>query len=234
MSRDDYASITILFEPDQKIGSSGYGALISALAEDMDIVLSFEVGESRSRGVARVLAGLASCVQVPMKVAGLAWHAGRDPEMGVNGVIEPTYQLMKTKDVSKGIGGALQKSGQMMQFLVRLGQKSPKKAFCAGRLPPFPWRRSAQVSGRTTQSRKLRRLWKRCIAEVSALPAFYVPKVMGTSDAGYRAVSGGVAVVKGRGHWGADYHDPGEYLEVVPLAPAMDQCVHRLMEFGEL
>ena len=44
--------------------------------------------------------------------------------------------------------------------------------------------------------KKVAKTVERCIAEVSALPAFYVPMVMGTSHAGVAAVLADVAVEK--------------------------------------
>jgi len=38
----DYATVTVLFNPDEEIGSNGSGALIQSLAAEHDVVLSYE------------------------------------------------------------------------------------------------------------------------------------------------------------------------------------------------
>ena len=48
----DYETLTVLFNPDEEIGSAGSGALISKFASQSDTVLSFEVGGDGARGMA--------------------------------------------------------------------------------------------------------------------------------------------------------------------------------------
>jgi len=44
----DYATVTVLFNPDEEIGSNGSGALIQSLAAEHDVVLSYEPTAAKS------------------------------------------------------------------------------------------------------------------------------------------------------------------------------------------
>ena len=258
---DDYASITVLFNPDEETGSAGSGALISSLAEDMDTVLSFEVGGSRSRGLAWVLAGMASYVQVTMEVTGLASHAGSDPEKGRNAIIELAHQLLMTKDVSARVDGAqlnwtnvvsddaynvipdravaiadvrITRAGADDALLDVLRAKVAESSLVRGTVTTISMETLRPGFRPNDAVREAAKLVERMHREISTLPVYYVAMVMGTSDAGYAAVSNNIAVVEGLGPWGADYHGPGEYLDADSLSPTIYKLVRVLMELGKL
>ena len=258
---DDYASITVLFNPDEEIGSAGSGPLISTLAKDMDTVLSFEVGGSRARNMAWVLAGTASYVQVTMEITGLSSHAGSNPGKGRNAVIELAHQLLRTKDVAAGIDGAqlnwtnvvsddaynkipdhavaiadvrITKSGADDALLASLQAKVSEDSIVNGTTTTFSMKMLRPGFNANDAVIEAAELVQRMHREISSREVYYVPMVMGATDAGYAAVSDNVAVVEGLGPWGADYHSPGEYLDVDSLSPTIYQLARVLIELGKM
>ena len=101
-----YARLTVLFNPDEEIGSVGSGEAIAALADEHDVVLSYE--PTAAKAVARsegILLGAAGTASVTLEVKGRSSHAGAAPELGRNALIELAHQLEQTRDVAKGVPG---------------------------------------------------------------------------------------------------------------------------------
>jgi len=110
---NDYERITVLFNPDEEIGSEGTGSIIAKFAADNDVVLSYEPNASKE--TARALAGVAAegvllsaagTAKVQLKVAGRAAHAGAAPEEGRNALVELADQIVRTREVYKSVKGA--------------------------------------------------------------------------------------------------------------------------------
>jgi glutamate carboxypeptidase len=102
----DYAKLTVLFNPDEEIGSIGSGELISELADQHEVVLSCE--PTVAKPVApneSLLLGASGTATGTMEVTGRASHAGAAPDLGRNALIELAHQLLQTRDVAKSIPG---------------------------------------------------------------------------------------------------------------------------------
>src|SRR6185369_4936495 len=102
----DYATLTVLLNPDEEIGSGGSGDLIAKIAADRDFVLSCE--PTAAKAIAReegVLLGASGTGMVTMEVTGRQSHAGAAPEQGRNALVELSYQVLQTRDVEKGVAG---------------------------------------------------------------------------------------------------------------------------------
>lgn len=102
----NYAELTVLFDPDEEIGSPGSGKIIAAMAADQDVVLSYE--PSPAKDVAKmegVLLGAAGTGSITLTVHGRAAHAGAAPEQGRNALLELAYQLQQTRDIASGVPG---------------------------------------------------------------------------------------------------------------------------------
>ena len=102
----DYATLTVLVNPDEEVGSIGSGELISALADQHDTVLSFEptVAKTVMKGEPLLL-GTAGIAAVTLEVRGRAAHAGAAPELGRNAILEISHQMLQTRDLTKDIPG---------------------------------------------------------------------------------------------------------------------------------
>ncbi len=108
----DYRQVTVLFDPDEEVGSPGSGPVIARLAADQDVVLSYE--PSPAKEVAKKLTGTAAeglllqtagTGEVKIIVQGRAAHAGSAPEQGRNALVELADLILKTHDVAKDIPG---------------------------------------------------------------------------------------------------------------------------------
>lgn len=103
----DYAQLTVLFNPDEEIGSPGSGKTIAELGAANDVVLSFEPSPTaQTAGSEGVLLKAAGIANIQLTVHGRAAHAGADPQAGRNALTELAYQLLQTRDVAQGVPGA--------------------------------------------------------------------------------------------------------------------------------
>jgi len=102
----DYAKLTVLFNPDEEVGSIGSGELISDIADQHDFVLSCEptVAAPAAKNDALLL-GASGTATDKMEVKGRASHAGAAPQLGRNALTELAHQLLQTRDVAKSIPG---------------------------------------------------------------------------------------------------------------------------------
>ena len=114
---NDYATLTVLVNPDEEVSSVGSGEIISALADQHDTVLSFEPTAAKAVAPGEsLLLGAAGIAQVTLEVKGRASHAGGAPELGRNAAMELAHQmlqLVKLANADKGttINFTIVKSG---------------------------------------------------------------------------------------------------------------------------
>ncbi|HKX44643.1 MAG TPA: glutamate carboxypeptidase, partial [Burkholderiaceae bacterium] len=102
----DYATLTVLINPDEEVGSIGSGETISALADQHDTVLSFEPTAAKAVAPGEaLLLGAAGIATVTLEVKGRAAHAGAAPELGRNAILEISNQMLQTRDLAKDIPG---------------------------------------------------------------------------------------------------------------------------------
>jgi glutamate carboxypeptidase len=91
---DDYGTITVLFNPDEEMGSAGSKKIIAELARKHDYVFSYEPPDSDA--VTTATNGINA---VMLEVKGKSSHAGSAPEDGRNAVLELAHQLVQLKDL---------------------------------------------------------------------------------------------------------------------------------------
>lgn len=102
----DYAKLTVVFNPDEEIGSIGSGELIASVSDEHDYVLSCEPTAARAvAGNEGLLLGASGTATATMEVTGRASHAGAAPQLGRNALIELSHQLLQTRDVAKEVPG---------------------------------------------------------------------------------------------------------------------------------
>lgn len=90
----DYGTITVLFNPDEEMGSAGSKQVIGELAAKHDYVFSYEPPDSDAVTVATN--GING---VFIDVKGKSSHAGSAPEEGRNALMELANQLIKLGDL---------------------------------------------------------------------------------------------------------------------------------------
>jgi glutamate carboxypeptidase len=89
-----YGTITVLFNPDEEMGSRGSRDTIAELAAQQDYVFSYEPPDSDA--ITTATNGINT---VFLNVKGRASHAGSAPEEGRNAVTELAHQLVQLKDL---------------------------------------------------------------------------------------------------------------------------------------
>lgn len=90
----DYGTITVLFNPDEEMGSAGSKKIIAELARKHDYVFSYEPPDTDAVTVATN--GING---VFVEVKGKSSHAGSAPEAGRNAAMELSHQLVQLKDL---------------------------------------------------------------------------------------------------------------------------------------
>ncbi len=255
----DYATLTVLFNPDEETGSHGSGEIIAGLADQSNTVLSFEPTGTSSGG-AWLLLGTAAYASVRMEVKGRTSHAGSAPDTGRNAVIELAHQLLQTRDVAKGIPGTQLNWTNVVSD--KAFNQIPDMAVAVGdgriTVPGAEQTLQAAMQAKVDSSKlvpdtettvtvtiirpgfvatpagfELAQLAKRIYGEVHGGGFWLVPMVKGATDAGYAGRSGKAAVAEGFGLPGDGYHANDEYIEIDSIPRHLYMVARLLTELGK-
>ena len=257
---NDYARITVLFNPDEEIGSPGSGETIATLAKQHDVVLSFE--PSPAKAVIEhegVLLSAAGTSQVRMTVEGLSAHAGAAPEQGRNALIELAHQLMQTRDIAASVPGAqlnwtTANSGNARNQIperaeaggdVRVMQADSNDNLRAALQAKVQESHAVPDTTTTVTLEPLRPIYvagergqaladlaRDIYAELDGRKLLMHPTTNGGTDAGFAGRSGHAAVLEGLGLAGWGYHARDEYIEIDSIPPRLYLAARMLMELG--
>ncbi len=257
----DYAQLTVLFNPDEEIGSIGSGETIGPLADQHDVVLSCE--PTAAKDVVKVeglLLGAAGTAQVTMEVLGRQSHAGVVPELGRNALVEMSYQILQTRDIAKSVAGTqlnwtFSQAGSVRNQIpekatvsadVRLFARDGAERLLAAlqakvaesRLVPDTKTTVTMVVGRPPYSaddraRELAKKAQGIYAELDGRPLGLAPMTGGATDAGYAGRSGKAIVLESFGLAGFGYHARDEYIEIDSIVPRLYLMTRILMELGK-
>lgn len=257
----DYARITVLFNPDEEIGSPGSGETIAALGEQHDVVLSFE--PSPAKAVIEhegVLLSAAGTSQVRMVVQGRSAHAGAAPEQGRNALLELAHRVVQTRDVAADV-----ESAQLNWTTAEAGtvrNQIPERAEAGGDVrvtrPDANDRLLAALRAKVEQDglvpdttttvtldplrpiyvagdrgRALADLARDIYAELDGRQLLMHPTTNGGTDAGFAGRSGKPAVLEGLGLAGWGYHARNEYIEIDSIPPRLYLASRMLIELGK-
>ena len=245
----DYARITVLFNPDEEVGSVGSGETIATLADEQDFVFSCE--PTAAKTVAKVeslLLGAAGTASAKLEVQGRASHAGAAPELGRNALYELAHRILETRDIAKGIPGAqlnwtMAQAGTVSNQIteratatadVRLtardaGEKlraALEAKLAAPPLVPDTKTTLAFEIGRPPYlANEAARAWAKraqeIYAELDGRPLALADMTGGATDAGFAGRSGKVPVVESFGLAGFGYHARDEYIEIDSIVPRL-------------
>lgn len=256
----DYDTLTVLANPDEEVGSMGSGELISSLADQHDVVLSFEPTAAKSvvKGEPLLL-GAAGIARATMDVKGRAAHAGAAPDLGRNALYELSYQLLQTKDLAKEIPGVtlnwtvVNTTGPRNQITekaqaqgdVRITQPGAEKKLdaalqakvAAGKLIPDTETTVKVEIGRPAflagdKGRALAEKAQGIYKEIDRELGL-TPMTGGGTDAAYAARSGKATVVESFGLAGFGYHAKDEYIEIDSIVPRLYLVTRLLTEIGK-
>jgi len=256
----DYAQVTVLFNPDEEIGSPGSGETIAALAAQHDVVLSFEPSPAKaviqSEGVLLSAAGTS---QVLMTVNGRASHAGAAPEQGRNALLELSSRLLQTRSAAEDVQGAhlnwtMSKAGAARNQIpgeasavgdVRVTEADANERLLAvlkaktatpGLIPETTTTvsldplRPMYVAGERGSA--LAERARKIYAELDGRELLFHPTTNGGTDAGFAGRSGKAAVLEGLGLAGWGYHAKNEFIEVDSIEPRLYLAARMMIELG--
>lgn len=121
---EPYQSVTFLCNSDEEIGSPSSKSLIKELAAQHDAVLVFEPGRKEHT----VVSGRKGSGQYKVEVWGRAAHAGVEPHLGINAILELASQIQKLQALNGTIPGVTVNVG-----IIRGGERTnivPDYAYC--------------------------------------------------------------------------------------------------------
>lgn len=256
----DFDQITVLFNPDEEVGSVGSGELIAALADQHEIVLSFEPTSTREHNQSEsLLLGAAGTAAATLNVKGRASHAGVSPELGRNAIIEISHQMIQTKDVAASIPGTQLNwtnviSNKATNQIPELATaRADVRLTIPGAEKPLLSALQAKVA-----STKLVPDTESTIQLVIGRPAFragpagkalaekaqqiyreidrslvLVPMIGGATDAAFAGRSGKATVVESFGLAGFGYHARDEYIDIESIVPRLYLTTRLLVDLGK-
>ncbi|EKT4468708.1 M20/M25/M40 family metallo-hydrolase [Pseudomonas putida] len=237
-----YRTLTVLFNPDEEMGSAGSKQLIAQLAREHDYVFSYEPPDKDAVTVATN-----GINRLKLEVKGRSSHAGSAPEQGRNALTELAHQLLQLKDLgdaSKGttVNWTLAKAGEKANIIPALASaeadmrysdlsETERVAADAKRIAQKHLVEDTQATVTLEKGRPplARNEGSRQLAETarelySQIDHTLEPIAMrfGT-DAGYAYVPGSVkpAVLETMGVVGAGLHAEDEYIELASIAPRL-------------
>jgi len=258
---NDFATLTVLFNPDEEIGSAGSGALIQSLAAEHDVVLSYEPTAAKSVAkVEGVLLSAAGVGEARLEVKGKASHAGAAPEEGRNALIELSHQMLATEHIAKGIAGA-QLNWTHAQG-GRVHNQIPESAIATADVrllkPDAADKLKAALVAKVQESKRvpdthvhvqlevgrppyvagergmaLAQRARAIYAELDGRPLFFHPVTGGGTDAGFASGSGKAAVLESLGLAGWGFHARDEYIEIDSIVPRLYLTARLLQDLGK-
>jgi glutamate carboxypeptidase len=258
---NDFATLTVLFNPDEEIGSAGSGALIQSLAAEHDVVLSYEPTAAKSVAkVEGVLLSAAGVGEARLEVKGKASHAGAAPEEGRNALIELSHQMLATENIAKAIPGA-QLNWTHAQG-GRVHNQIPESAVATADVrllkPDAADKLKAALVAKVQESKRvpdtqvnihlevgrppyvagergmaLAQRARAIYAELDGRPLFFHPVTGGGTDAGFASGSGKAAVLESLGLAGWGFHARDEYIEIDSIVPRLYLTARLLQDLGK-
>ncbi|HGY9627304.1 TPA: M20/M25/M40 family metallo-hydrolase [Pseudomonas putida] len=237
-----YRTLTVLFNPDEEMGSAGSKQLIAQLAREHDYVFSYEPPDKDAVTVATN-----GINRLKLEVKGRSSHSGSAPEQGRNALTELAHQLLQLKDLgdaSKGttVNWTLAKAGEKANIIPALASaeadmrysdlsETERVAADAKRIAQKHLVEDTQATVTLEKGRPplARNEGSRQLAETarelySQIDHTLEPIAMrfGT-DAGYAYVPGSAkpAVLETMGVVGAGLHAEDEYIELASIAPRL-------------
>ncbi|WP_434728499.1 M20/M25/M40 family metallo-hydrolase [Pseudomonas soli] len=249
-----YRTLTVLFNPDEEMGSAGSRQLIAELARQHDFVFSYEPPDKDAVTVATN-----GINRLKLTVNGRASHAGSAPEAGRNALIELAHQLLQLNalgDKEKGttVNWTLAKAGEKANIIpaqasaeadMRYSDLSEtervqedalriiKKQLVADTQVELVMEKGrpplAKNDASTQLAQTARQLYSKIDRQLQPIAMRF-----GT-DAGYAYVpdSDKPAVLETLGVVGAGLHGDDEYMEIASVAPRLYLTVAMIRQLAQ-
>jgi glutamate carboxypeptidase len=250
-----YGKLTVVVNGDEELSTPGARGLITRLAGEHDVVLSFEPSPSPRDELALATNGIGAAT---ISVRGRAAHAGVNPEDGRNALLELAHHLLTTRalgDASRGIkfNWTVAQAGTTRNVIpdaatasadVRVRraadfdaiEKAFRETVAKDHLIPettveasFERRRPPLEA--TDRSRALVKKAQAIYGELGRTLGLDESGRGAGTDAAFAALSGKPAVVENCGLLGFNYHTPeAEYVDLDSIAPRLYLTARLVME----
>lgn len=249
-----YRTLTVLFNPDEEMGSAGSRQLIAELARKHDFVFSYEPPDKDAVTVATN-----GINRLKLTVNGRASHAGSAPEAGRNALIELAHQLLQLnalgdKDKGTTVNWTLAKAGEKANIIPALASAEAdmrysdlsetervqedalriiKKQLVADTQVELVMEKGrpplAKNDASTQLAQTARQLYSKIDRQLQPIAMRF-----GT-DAGYAYVpdSDKPAVLETLGVVGAGLHGDDEYMEIASVAPRLYLTVAMIRQLAQ-
>ncbi len=242
---DSFASLTVLINGDEEIGSPGSRDRIMQLGEESDLVISFEGSSVKSDYVRLATSSIA---RATLTVKGRASHSGANPDFGRNALYEMSHQILQMRDLSDPKTGlklnwTLARAGTVVNMIpseaqatadVRAQSLSDFDAVektlterIKNKLIPETEVKIELVRGRpplspTEKSRQTAKLTQTLAAEINWKLDVLEKATGGGTDAAYASQRSKGAVIESFGLQGFGGHtDDAEYILISSIAPRL-------------
>ena len=256
MAFREFGTLTVVTNGDEEISSPASRALIQRLAAEHDVVLSCEPPLSKQDEITLATSGIGLAT---LTVKGKAAHAGVNPELGRNAIIELAHRILQANDLSDPeqrikFNWTLMNGGQVRNIipdkatawadvrvdrLADLGlieQRYRERIATQTSLVPdttveagFEQRRPPLEV--TDASRVLGRKALVIYSEIGRALKVDESGAGGGTDAAFAAVSGRPAVVESFGLIGFGFHSSDEeYVDLDSIEPRLYLLVRFIME----
>ena len=238
----DYGTLTVLFNPDEEMGSAGSKKIIADLARKHDYVFSYEPPDKDAVTVATN-----GINQLGLEVKGKSSHAGSAPENGRNALTELAHQIVQLKDLgdpAKGttVNWTMAKAGEKANIIPDLATAqadmrysdvtesdrvlADAKRIAQNKLIPetetvITLHKGRPPLAKNDGSESLAKTAQELYGDIG-LKVEPIAMRFGT-DAGYAYVPGSAkpAVLETMGVVGAGLHAEDEYIELNSVAPRL-------------
>jgi len=252
----DYAALTVVINADEEISSPFSRALITRIGAEHDVVLSCEPPLGNTDQIALATSGIGLAT---LTVKGKPAHAGVNPELGRNAIVELAHRLLATNDLSDPqqrikFNWTLASGGQVRNMIpdhasasadVRVNRLADLDLIerrlrdrVASQAPLVPGttvevgfeKRRAPLEV-TDASRALARTAQAIYAEIGRTLKVDESGTGGGTDAAFAAASGKAAVAESFGLIGAGFHASGEeYVELDSIGPRLYLLTRMIVE----
>lgn len=249
---ESYQSVTFLCNSDEEVGSPTSKALIKELAGQHDAVLVFEPGRKEHT----VVSARKGCGRYKIEVWGRSAHAGVEPHLGRNAILELAGQVQKLHALNGTIPGVTLSVG-----IIRGGERTnvvPDYAYCELDI------RAADMAGIRAVEQAMREITAQrildgtrielsggmgsqpfernaqnqpLIAHVKAAGADLGMDIQDVSSGGASDANtaswAGTPTLDGLGTGGGLAHNPGEYVELAYLPKRIALAMRLVKRLGQ-
>ncbi len=250
----DYAVLTVVMNADEEISSPGARKLIERIGAEHEFVFSCEPTSNTHDEVAVATSGIGAA---SLTIHGKSAHAGVNPELGRNALVEMAHQILQTRDLSDEARGikfnwTLASGGMTRNVIPELATASAdvrvrrvsdldvierafrervKKQLIADAVvePGFERRRVPLVA--TEASLALAKQAREVYEELGLKLGLDDSGNGGGTDAAFAALSGKPVTLEGFGLLGFGYHSSEEeYVELDSIEPRLYLLTRMVME----